>query len=598
MSILPISIPAKKLAASITSTDSSFRVNNILGWNGVALTTADLGSQHFVVFINDTRTLMEIIEIDPATIASSSITILKRGLKFDGTETEVTANKLNWPANETTVLFGTDVPQLLNNFVDKAREQTLTGLKSVPTPTSDYHIATKKYVDDTANSGTVTHDRLTVAGNAGETVAAGNLVYFDDTDNEWKKCDADTAASVNNVMLGIAQGAGVNGGAISGGVLIKGIDDNQTGLTAGALYYASNTAGGISTSTGTTERVIGFARTTTSFYFDSNFYYITTANQKAAMAGGGDLGTPSTSNKFQTQEGVVAALGDVTVPSTRLFSNIFGSSTTQFDITNPAGTTFRYTWDTTGTDPSISATTVPIGTTLVLAAQNFAAGNNGSFVITGSGSNYFEVTNASGVVESNKTIGTGSIKYGYTKATNNPKYIVVEVVGGGGGGEGGHNSGTDDIAGAGGAGGGYSKKIISFATLGATETLTIGAGGGGGAGATDGTQGGTTTFGSLLQATGGGGGSNQNGGLGGVGSLGDLNITGGDGSSTPGTDSAGGTGGSSVLGGGGAGGEQEGGQAGNLYGGGGGGGGGVGLGGDVDGGVGAVGAVIITEYYV
>jgi hypothetical protein len=28
-----------------------------------------------------------------------------------------------------------------------------------------------------------------------------------------------------------------------------------------------------------------------------------------------------------------------------------GSATTQFDITNPAGTTFRYTWDGTGTDP-------------------------------------------------------------------------------------------------------------------------------------------------------------------------------------------------------------------------------------------------------
>lgn len=104
-----------------------------------------------------------------------------------------------------------------------------------------------------------------------------------------------------------------------------------------------------------------------------------------------------------------------------------GSSTTQFDITNPSGTTFRYTYDTTGTDPNISATTFPIGTAVIVQAQNFAAGNKGTFLVTGSGANYFEVTNAGGSAESNKTIGTGyidiksvllnvrtGVQYGYT----------------------------------------------------------------------------------------------------------------------------------------------------------------------------------------
>ncbi len=88
----------------------------------------------------------------------------------------------------------------------------------------------------------------------------------------------------------------------------------------------------------------------------------------------------------------------------------FGESTTQFDITNPGGgTTFRYTFNGTGTDPVINATTVPVGTVMAIAAQNFAAGNNGVFTVINSGSNFFEVTNAAGVVESTKTIGTGSI---------------------------------------------------------------------------------------------------------------------------------------------------------------------------------------------
>lgn len=85
-------------------------------------------------------------------------------------------------------------------------------------------------------------------------------------------------------------------------------------------------------------------------------------------------------------------------------------STTQFDITNPAGTTFRYTFDGTGTDPAYTATNPGVGSVVVIAGQNFNAGNNGTFVVTASASNYFEVTNAGGVAENNKTIGTGTLK--------------------------------------------------------------------------------------------------------------------------------------------------------------------------------------------
>ncbi len=87
---------------------------------------------------------------------------------------------------------------------------------------------------------------------------------------------------------------------------------------------------------------------------------------------------------------------------------LLGTETTQFDITNTAGTTFRYTYDSTGIDPHITKY-VRTGYTVVINAQNFNAGNNGTFVVTGTGTNYFEITNAAGVVESNKTIGTGSI---------------------------------------------------------------------------------------------------------------------------------------------------------------------------------------------
>lgn len=123
MSIKPLSVPSKKLARSITSTASSFRVNNIKSWArnslgvNIDLVAGDFGTQAFCVFRNDTGTKIEILEIDPTTIASTDITILKRGLGFAGNPTtETTAYKLDWSANETTINFGTDVPQLLYSF--------------------------------------------------------------------------------------------------------------------------------------------------------------------------------------------------------------------------------------------------------------------------------------------------------------------------------------------------------------------------------------------------------------------------------------------------------------------------------------------------
>lgn len=87
------------------------------------------------------------------------------------------------------------------------------------------------------------------------------------------------------------------------------------------------------------------------------------------------------------------------------------SSTTRFDITNPSGSTFRYTYDGTGTDPNISATNPETSDVVVINGENFTAANNGTFTVTGSGTNYFEVTNASGVAENDKTLGsTGYIR--------------------------------------------------------------------------------------------------------------------------------------------------------------------------------------------
>jgi hypothetical protein len=76
----------------------------------------------------------------------------------------------------------------------------------------------------------------------------------------------------------------------------------------------------------------------------------------------------------------------------------------------------------------------------------------------------------------------------------------------GAGGSGAKHSTVTEEAG-GGGGGGYTERLVLLSSLGATETVTVGAGGAGVSGTADGNAGGNTTFGSHLTAYGGGAGS-------------------------------------------------------------------------------------------
>jgi hypothetical protein len=81
-------------------------------------------------------------------------------------------------------------------------------------------------------------------------------------------------------------------------------------------------------------------------------------------------------------------------------------------------------------------------------------------------------------------------------------YVDVEVQGAGGGGAG----AAAGWWGGGGGSGAYTRKVLTSAQIGASQTVTIGAGGSGGAGSNgNGTAGGSSSLGSLLVAGGGGG---------------------------------------------------------------------------------------------
>lgn len=156
------------------------------------------------------------------------------------------------------------------------------------------------------------------------------------------------------------------------------------------------------------------------------------------------------------------------------------------------------------------------GTTSTSAEQSIASVGTSGQVLT---------SNGAAALPTFQTVSAGftSVVYqvfsasGTYTPTSGMKYCIVECIGGGGGGGGIAVTSTTICAAAGGGGGGaYSRNIFSSATIGSSQTVTIGAGGTAGSTAPGaGGSGGTTTLGALATAAGGGGGVPSTGAAGG-----------------------------------------------------------------------------------
>ena len=274
-----------------------------------------------------------------------------------------------------------------------------------------------------------------------------------------------------------------------------------------------------------------------------------------------------------------------------------------------------------GTAPTFSTATYPATTTSQEILYSTAANVVGQLTTANSA---LAATNASGTLAMrlfsvNTQVFTSSGTY---TPTTGMLYCVIEVVGGGGGGGGTANGASLSAGGAGGGGGGgYARGKFSSATIGASQTVTIGAAGAAGsAGNNAGGTGGTTSVGALISAAGGvgGGGSSPgsvqsgSGGAGGAGSSGDFQTTGAPGGNGIGLGATAssvaislalsGIGGSSFFGGGAtsvvSGGSAVAGTAATSSGGGG---SGAAVGDNASsaaGGAGVKGAVIVTEYII
>lgn len=553
----PIALFQTSLASGITSTATSMTLVSATDKDGNSLS----GTYAFII---DEGTASE--EFVNADCTGTACTNMTRGLSVVTGTTSIANLKFSHRRGASVKI--TDAPQLL------ILHRVLNGISTIPNPITyatgigpvgSSDLTDKEYVLSVVSGGTVSFDQEIVAGIAGETVAAGELLYFSETENEWMKTDADTLTTVFNVKLGIAQGAGTNGSTITGGVLVSG-SYTTSGLTQGDLVYASNTAGAFNSGTaGTVPKVIGIAKDATTLYFDPYFQ-----NRLYDYA----------VDSVGTDAYAITLSGGLSVPY--------------------AGMEVKFKAGTANTGAATLA--INGGSAIAIKKEVSQALNTGDILanqivkVVYDGTNWQIISNIQITNPVVNTYLTAASPATWTKPVG-LKYVIVEVqAGGGGGGGGGSGGGAGATSGSGGGGGGYSRKLITAATLGATETVTIGAGGT--AGATLGGTGGSSSFGTHSTATGGTGGQiDAAGGTGGIGSSGDINIKGQSGGIAVSGDHIRGTGGSSHLGGGGTGGDLSVGENGGVYGGGGGGGQTTSGGSASSGGVGGAGIVIVTEFY-
>ena len=173
--------------------------------------------------------------------------------------------------------------------------------------------------------------------------------------------------------------------------------------------------------------------------------------------------------------------------------------------------------DTTLTLPNVSGTVLQSGTA-VTAAQGgtglTSPGTSGN-VLTSDGTGWTSAAAKVIDVQQFDTAGSGTP---WTKPAGYSATSRVLIQAWGGGGSGSRNSTAASCGG--GGGGGYNERWLTLSQLGATETVTIGAGGASRTGSNQaGDQGVNTTVGSLITAYGGAGGLITSGGGGGGGQL-------------------------------------------------------------------------------
>lgn len=325
--------------------------------------------------------------------------------------------------------------------------------------------------------------------------------------------------------------------------------------------------------------------------------YSTPTYPSASGSAGKILRSDGTNNVYTT-----STFADTYAASTLLYANgannVIGLTTANSAslVTNSTGVP---AWSATMTNGQIiigSTGATPVAATLTQGAGITITNGAGTITIAATGG----ASSAFNQIAVQKFAASGT----YTPNAN-MVYCTIECWGGGGGGGTSVAGGASvSVAGGGGGAGSYSRKTVAAATIGVSQTVTIGTAGG------SATNGGDTSLGTICVGKGGTKGANSSGsssgagGAGGIAGTGDITGTGqdgskgGQGSGTTSVNAFSGYGGSTLIGSG-AGGVTGTNTGGNATGNGGGGSGGANYNnaaGTQNGGSGTAGYVVVTEF--
>lgn len=263
------------LAAAMATGATTGTLQSATDSDGVALPAG----RYFLTIDRDNGSL----EFISCSLSGTALTNIKT-VSVQGTETSGTARPHRVGAN--VIISDFAVLKMMLNLLDgttKFDAATPLEYDGTVSLSTNNQIATVGYVLGVVTGGTVNFSTQSVTGLAGETVVAGNIVYFKESDQRWWLADADVSATFDQVRLGVAASAGSAGNTIT--VVQSGPAAYFSGLTAGTKYYLSNTAGGVSSSVGTTTVFIGVATSTTTIYFAPQSIYWPTKLEKDAIAG-------------------------------------------------------------------------------------------------------------------------------------------------------------------------------------------------------------------------------------------------------------------------------------------------------------------------
>lgn len=464
-------------------------------------------------------TVVQSVSTDSGTVtpASNSFTITGgSGISSSGTGSTLTiaasaSTPLSFPTDS-----GTATPAANALTISGGDGITTSGSGSTVTVTLDNPVA------------------VTLGGTGLATASQGDLLYGSaantysalSKDTNATRYLSNTGASNNPAWAQVDLTNGVTG------ILPLANGGTNANLTAdnGAVFYSDASGAALLASTATANQVLLSGSSAAPSWSTATYPATTTISQLLYSSSANTVTGLATGN-----DGVLITSG-TGVPS--ISSTI--PAATQANIT-AVGTVTSGTWNATdiavadgGTGRSSHTAYAVLcgGTTTTGSQQSIASVGTSGQVLT---------SNGAGSLPTMQDISVNIQKFtanGTYTPTSGMLYCVIECVGGGGAAGGAVATGASQVSCAGGGGGGeYGRGVYSAATIGASQTVTIGSGGTGNSGAAGG-NGSTTSVGAVITAAGGSGGAvgaaggagNGAGGAGGTGGTGgDLYVSGQDG---------------------------------------------------------------------